>query len=500
VVGRFSVLEEEVEQRNRALAIKEAYMKAILENTSDQIFSVSKTGELLIANSAAIRFGHRLLRIDMSPGVNVLQNLPKSIRPFFQPIFQKALEGERYRGKHQIPIDEKVHHFEFSINPILTEEGEPDGFAFFGKDITVEEKRKIEANRQQKLLSSISQNIQEGIFRTTREDGVIYINDAFLRLFGYDSVEDVKQIDLDTLYVRPEQRQEVIEYMKTHTHFVNKEIQFRKKNGDTFWGLMSSNKFTAKDGKVYFDGAVRDVTQNKIAKETLKEKNRELIKLNEELDRFVYSTSHDLRAPLVSILGLVEVMRLGKLPSDSLSYLDLMETSIKKLESFIEDIINYSQNSRMEVEVEEVDLQAMLEQSFEHFQFLPNYPNISTQIEVKGDIPLKSDKSRVNIILNNLISNAINYADLEKEDPFIRIEVEQREKETLIAVIDNGIGIEEAYHGRIFDMFFRGSKRSKGSGIGLYIVKEALDKLGGEVELQSQEGKGSSFCITLPHL
>ena len=204
---------------------------------------------------------------------------------------------------------------------------------------------------------------------------------------------------------------------------------------------MSSTKVVDEQGNEFFDGAIRNVTQIKAANEALALKNKELIKLNQELDRFVYSTSHDLRAPLVSVLGLINVMKISQSEKEKGQYLNLMEVSIKKLENFIEDIINYSQNSRREVEVEEVDLKGLALQVFDHLQFLPNSNKVDFRVICRGNYAFVSDKVRLGIILNNLISNAINYADLLKDQPQIRVEIHYGKTDTYFCVKANGVGI-----------------------------------------------------------
>ena len=113
--------------------------------------------------------------------------------------------------------------------------------------------------------------------------------------------------------------------------------------------------------------------------------------------------------------------------------------------------------------------------------------------------PLITDKNRLNIILNNLISNAITYQDPSKNDPLVNIKVDMSDTETNIIVKDNGIGISKELQEKIFDMFFRGSENSDGSGLGLYIVKESVEKLNGTINVRSVPGKGSEFRVLIPN-
>jgi hypothetical protein len=146
-----------------------------------------------------------------------------------------------------------------------------------------------------------------------------------------------------------------------------------------------------------------------------------------------------------------------------------------------------------------IDFNKVINESFEHFNFLDNLKNINKSIDVTESCEFTSDRGRIQIILNNLISNSIKYIDLKKNQPFISIKVDVNAREARIIVEDNGEGILPEMQGRIFDMFVRATEHSSGSGLGLYIVKEVVDKLNGKINVHSEFGKGSVFTVTLPN-
>jgi signal transduction histidine kinase len=228
--------------------------------------------------------------------------------------------------------------------------------------------------------------------------------------------------------------------------------------------------------------------------------NKELKKANYELDRFVYSTSHDLRAPLNSMLGLIEIAKDETEDLPTLEYLRLLKMSAKKLDGFICDILDYSRNSRMEVNKELIDFKELLGETTQHLKFMGDISRkVDFTIDVTGNIPVYADKSRLSTVLNNLISNAIRYQNLKVPNPFVDITVETFDAQTKITICDNGIGISKEFHPKIFDMFYRVSHQSIGSGLGLYIVKEAVNKLNGTIEVQSKLGEGTTFFISIPN-
>lgn len=230
----------------------------------------------------------------------------------------------------------------------------------------------------------------------------------------------------------------------------------------------------------------------------LVQSNEMLTKTNSELDRFVYSTSHDLRAPLSSVLGLINIADRTENLQDVKRYLSMMKERVHSLDKFIRDITDYSRNNRLEIVREKINLSEMAHEIWDSLKFAPEAERIHFHVEIPQDAIVESDKNRLRVIMGNLISNAIRYHDLAKAERFIRLQHQMNGKVFYLRVEDNGQGIAPEYHSRIYDMFYRGNEQSKGSGLGLYIVKEALVKLSGSIHLESAPGKGSIFTVKLP--
>lgn len=225
-------------------------------------------------------------------------------------------------------------------------------------------------------------------------------------------------------------------------------------------------------------------------------KNEQLQKANAELDRFVYSASHDLKAPLSSLLGLIEVAKLDQ--KEVGRYLDMMKTKICDMEDFIKEIISYSRNARMDIRKNPVNLKKAVSEVTEALIFSAGNPDIRIENLVSDDLVLHTDTMRLKIVLSNLIDNALKYCDITKEQSFIRIEAVERDNVKVIIVKDNGVGIDHLYLDKIFNMFYRASEKSKGSGLGLYIVKEALNMINGTIQVESTLGGGTTFVVNIP--
>lgn len=230
----------------------------------------------------------------------------------------------------------------------------------------------------------------------------------------------------------------------------------------------------------------------------LLQSNEMLLKTNTELDRFVYSTSHDLRAPLTSVLGLINIIAHTQNPEEAKRYLGMMKDRVHSLDKFIKDITDYSRNNRLEIIREKIDLSEMAREIWESLRYSPDASNINFEIDIPEGQVIETDKNRLRIIMSNLISNAMRYHDSRKDDRFIRLKHQTNGRVFYLKVEDNGQGIAPELHHKIYDMFYRGNEQSKGSGLGLYIVKETLSKLAGSIHLESAPGIGSTFTVKLP--
>jgi signal transduction histidine kinase len=230
----------------------------------------------------------------------------------------------------------------------------------------------------------------------------------------------------------------------------------------------------------------------------LQEKNVELEKINFELDRFVYSASHDLRSPLTSILGLLNIMREEVSDAGTIHLVSLMEESILKLDNTIRDIVAYSRNNRTNITIEPIGLKLLVEEIVGNLRYLETSEfKIPEQIQIKNEIVFLGDRNRIQIILNNLLANAIRYRHPARK-PEVIVEAILKGQFVQITVKDNGIGINDKHIGKIFEMFYRTSDTSSGSGLGLYIVKETIKKLNGSIDVVSLVNEGTTFTIVLP--
>jgi len=229
----------------------------------------------------------------------------------------------------------------------------------------------------------------------------------------------------------------------------------------------------------------------------LKRKVSELERKNDELNRFVYSTSHDLRSPLASVMGIINLARMENSIVDPNNYMDMIETCMNKMNMFIQRIIEYYKSVRVEDELAEIDFENMFKESIKICGM--QRPEVKFNLKVNQPVKFVNDVFRISIIIDNLISNAVKYQKPVSAKPIVNILVKADESEAQIEIEDNGIGIVEEHLNSIFKMFFRSTNTVSGIGIGLYIVKEALAKIGGDISVSSTYGEGTVFRIMMPN-
>jgi signal transduction histidine kinase len=232
-------------------------------------------------------------------------------------------------------------------------------------------------------------------------------------------------------------------------------------------------------------------------KKQIEDANAQLSKTNHEMDRFVYSVSHDISAPLKSIKGLIAISKLESKDHVEFPYISKIEQSVSKLEDFTEEILAHSRASRKDIEIGEINLNHQLDEILDNLKYLHGFSAIQFQRQIDG-MHIKSDRFLLKVILSNLISNAIKF---QKNKPGVTPVIKIRSSVSdrlVIEVEDNGEGIQDIYQDRIFEMFYRATTSSSGSGLGLFIASEAIKKMNGKIYFKTKHGEGSTFTIELP--
>jgi len=231
-------------------------------------------------------------------------------------------------------------------------------------------------------------------------------------------------------------------------------------------------------------------------KQNLEYKNAELERAYRELSYFTYSAAHNLTGPVATVQGLVSLIR--DEPEKQAEYLEYIEQTLHVLNNHLRNIISFNQNKLEKLEYESLELSSFLSDILGEFRFYPGFDALDVHVNVQQDSTFVSDMSRLNLILSNLVINSIKYRDIRKPKHELSIRAHCTEGYLELRIRDNGIGIEKENLSRVKEIFFREATDRLGSGIGLFIVNETIEKMGGEMRIESEKGHYTEFIITLP--
>jgi PAS domain S-box-containing protein len=392
-----------------------------------------------------------------------------------------------------------------------------------------------QANLELEKLSLVARETDNAVFILDSKGNLEYINQGFTRLTGYEYQEVIemrKGVNFLETSTNPRIR-ELLNEVVTKNTSVQYESELPSKTGENIWVISTLTPILDENGKlrkiVIIDS---NITQQKQAEDKIRQMNSELEDLvaertkelavanqqlqveneehiktaerlrviNQELDNFVYRASHDLMGPLAQILGLVDVARMDlKEQEDALNYLQLIEKSGRRLNVILVDLIEATQVKQGKIEFSKINVRELASEVLETPNSKEAYEGHVFKLEVDPSLEMVSDRRLLTSILQNFIENSVKYRDPAKDKHITWINITRQEDKTIdFAIRDNGIGIPEDLQGKVFDMFFRGTSQVDGSGLGLYIVKQAAEKLKGTIDMESEFGVGTTFKVFIP--
>jgi two-component system sensor histidine kinase/response regulator len=247
-------------------------------------------------------------------------------------------------------------------------------------------------------------------------------------------------------------------------------------------------------------GAIEEANKFYVANSMLSIRNTELQRAYDELNKFAYSVSHDIRGPLSGILGAINLANEIDDVEEMKEMLFLMKKSVNKMDAYVLSMHDYYSLQRGELKISEIDFSNIVEELSAIYEVLSKVNNVSFKTSIKQNDVFRSDYAPLRLILNNLLSNAFKYQDRTSKNKMVELSIEVERSVATIFVKDTGIGILGSHVGEIFNLFYRSNSLEVGSGFGLYNVKSALLKLNGQIEVNSVLHQGTTFKITIPSI
>jgi signal transduction histidine kinase len=330
------------------------------------------------------------------------------------------------------------------------------------------------------------------------ENKISYHNAFFLELFEHQQTIVNEEFDPTRLFVESGTLQKLMLRADNTGEIRGETVYCKKSDGTKFWSSINFLKLEDEHGH-YYSASFLDLTELHNKEKQSRERNEDLKKLNSQLDRFLYSASHDFRQPLTSMLGLIRLMQMENLGVTEKDYLGKIKSSVIKLDQFLGQIIEFSKNSHERVVSDRICLRKIIEKTIEKFQAQLQANRINLTIHNNSEVVFYSDENRISMMLSHLIKNSIDYCDHRKPDLFIKVLITCSEENAIIEIIDNGIGISKIHLEKVTEMFYRGTDRSRGSGLGLYLVNEAVLRLKGMLTIDSEPALGTMISIKIPN-
>lgn len=227
-------------------------------------------------------------------------------------------------------------------------------------------------------------------------------------------------------------------------------------------------------------------------------KNEELQKAYDELDKFAYSATHDMRGPILSVLGIIDLTKNAEDISEIKEMVEMMENAMLKLDNYIQNLHDHYSIRRGELNITDIDFEDIMTDMSDLYDITSKLKGVRFEKSVSQSGKFRSDDISIKIITNNILSNAFKYQRKDSDDKYVSFDIKSENGKATITIEDNGIGIPEKNQHEVYSMFFRGASDEIGSGFGLYNVKDALSKINGKIELTSTENQGTIFTVIIP--
>ncbi len=362
---------------------------------------------------------------------------------FWQQLWTTILSGQVWQGaiRNQTK-DGSFFWIDMVITPLRDEQGEVTQFIAIRRDTTRERQIEAQVRFQAQILSQIS----DAVVGIDEQERITYWNKGAERLYGKAEPEVLGK-PLSSAFQAEwslgQDRQEALQRVAENSTLPQEMIHWLP-SGAVLFVEVTTQLLTGEQGKGSLS-VIRNITERMEAKKELERTLEVLTRRNYELDNYVYKVSHDLRAPLSSILGLINLIHQEADPEVKHQYVNLIENRAHKLDHFIQSVLAHSRMLNVELKIELIDLISLVKEAFEELKYYPNWHRVKLTCTIEQEVPFYSDQLRLNIILENLLSNAIKYLNPLKEENLLELTIRIESQQVLLIAQDNGIGIDKEY-------------------------------------------------------
>jgi hypothetical protein len=489
------------QQTLQQLNNSEKYFHALIEYASDIILVVNKLGRVAFASpsvqrtlgfAAANTVGSPLLELVHPEDQGSIDALLRSTT------FSKEIQKTAARFKH---TNGNCVHFDCTISNQLHE---PDirGYVVNLHEITSLKEAEGKLRRQQQEQQIIFDSVPALITFKDTYNRILRVNRTAASFYSLSKaeIEGKTLYELNPLFAANYHKED-IEIITSGIAKLNITEKILLPSGQTKW--LQTNKIPYYDERGDTTGIIifaQEITAQRTTEEELRTTLEELKWRNHELDNYFYKVSHDLRAPLCTIEGLINLMKTENNQQMNSHYLELIEKSVYKLDNFIKTILNHSNALHLPAEIAKINFSHIVNTCLDDLGYVPSHAKVKINLTVNATHVFYQDATRIAIVFKQLISNSLKFFNPYAEESYLHIQISVTQTKALITLEDNGMGIEKKYLPKVFNMFFKATDKSEGAGLGLYVVKQTIEKLGGSISVKSECGKGTTFKLVLANL
>jgi len=496
-------------QPTPAVTSNEAHIRAILDSINDSIFLINHRFELIDYNTNFEEHFYARYGIHPEKGRVITELYPPEYADYTAVLterIEKCMQGYQRTYYDRVSLGSYESISELKFYPIRNAYQQITGAAVFSVDITEQKQSEELIRRNQQLLTSINRNIKEGLFRTNNTQGTLYVNQAFIEMFGFENEHEARSANYSEFFADELSYKSIFDEISLHKSLTNKEVRFRKKDGSVFWGLLSTSQSEDNEGNPIYDSAIRDITRMKEFEEEILHSKEIAENATRAKSDFLATMSHEIRTPMNGVIGMTSLLSETQLNAEQRDYVETIRFSGEHLLNIINDILDFSKIEAGHMELENIpfDLNSVIEEVMNLFSSRAYEKNLELLYHVESNevFHLSGDVTRLRQVFVNLIGNAIKFT--EKGEVLICVrKVHENENRLSLCfeVKDTGIGIPDEKLDRLFKPFSQidntTTRKYGGTGLGLAISTRLVELMGGKLEAVSKSNEGTTFRFHL---
>lgn len=472
--------------------------RLLIENQNDIVMEFDKDKNLLYTSPSFIKiFGnHKAVGENNIPMPEIH---PEDIESTNEELKKLYSPPHTCKVVHRTMTTGGWRWFSWSDKAIINYKGEIESIIGVGRDITERKKAEINLELSEKKYRNLVENSMVGVIQSDINLNITFANNAALKMIGANSFEDITSLKLDSLIKNKSEKETITEILKEQGHVESYEITILTLDNIERY-LLTSLVLSSEQ----IEATLIDISERKLAEKEIQLKNEQLYQSNAEKDKFFSIIAHDLRSPFNSFLGLTQIMA-DEIQNMTLDQLQKIAVSLSKsannVNNLLENLLNWSKSKRnlIPFEPESHFVKNFLYHCSDSCIELAKNKDISIEFDFPSKLKVYADKYMLETALRNIFSNAVKFS--EPGDKVIATAY-NAEGNVIFKIADSGIGMSKKIRENLFKVDVNTTRKGTGgepsTGLGLLLCKEFIERHNGKIWVESTEGKGSTFYISVP--